>query len=343
MEWAIAKEALLAAFDGPVDHQEAMRRFQAVRLRQGTESSVFVATLQGLLDLAPRKLDEESRRWLLTKLSVIEQQYGEGNYFTWTRLQSCNPARLPHFISNESGSKVYAGHGGTTGELTLERIAYAVQLKKTREECKLTHSATTTTGSADTQSDAVQSTSHQHLTDTAADGSSSSSLPNRKPTDPVLSKPPTTGSKTRTLSSSSSSSTGSSTSGSSGRSSVADGGRGRDANEEYDNKSSAAGGSVSSDMDDSTDEEGNTSDGDSDSVSDSSSLSGGRPRVNDKPPTSSVASLPQRSTVHDTFQKKVTTSSGPANPPTNSRYLPAHRKLIEHDLKLSDSDSDDMS
>ncbi|KAF7256491.1 hypothetical protein EG68_06848 [Paragonimus skrjabini miyazakii] len=260
---------------------------------------------------------------------------------------------LPNVASVGAGSTVFRGsarpvqkecmliYNKRTGELTLERIAYAVQLKKTREECKPTHPATTTTGSADTQSDAVQSASHQHLTDTAADGSSSSSLPNRKPTDPVLSKPPTTGSKTRTLSSSSSSSSGSSTSGSS-ESSAAGGGRGQDANEEYENKSSPAGGSVSSDMDDSTDEEGNTTDGDSDSVSDSSSLSAGRPRANDKPPTSSVAALPQRSSVHDTFQKKATTSSGPTNHPTNSRYLPAHRKLIEHDLKLSDSDSDDM-
>ncbi|KAF6772862.1 hypothetical protein AHF37_07449 [Paragonimus kellicotti] len=260
---------------------------------------------------------------------------------------------LPNVASVGAGSTVFRGsarpvqkecmliYNKRTGELTLERIAYAVQLKKTREECKPTHPATTTTGSADTQSDAAQSTSHQHLTDTAADGSSSSSLPSRKPTDPVPSKPPTTGSKTRTLSSSSSSS-GSSTSGSSG-SSAAGGGRGRGANEEYDNKSSPADGSVSSDMDDSTDEEGNTTDGDSDSVTDSSSLSADRPRANDKPPTSSVASLPQRSSVHDTFQKKATTTSGPTNPSTNSRYLPAHRKLIEHDLKLSDSDSDDMS
>ncbi|KAA3677052.1 uncharacterized protein DEA37_0001247 [Paragonimus westermani] len=67
MEWAAAKETLVAAFDSPADRQEAMRRFKAARLGQGADPSVFATTLQGLLDRALPGLDQESRRQLLTE------------------------------------------------------------------------------------------------------------------------------------------------------------------------------------------------------------------------------------------------------------------------------------
>ncbi|KAA3682459.1 uncharacterized protein DEA37_0012375 [Paragonimus westermani] len=67
MEWAAAKEAMVAAFDSPADRQEVMQRFKATRLGQGADPPVFATTLQGLLDRALPVLDQEPRRQLLTE------------------------------------------------------------------------------------------------------------------------------------------------------------------------------------------------------------------------------------------------------------------------------------
>ncbi|KAA3679335.1 uncharacterized protein DEA37_0014488 [Paragonimus westermani] len=62
MEWAAAKEALVAAFDSSAYRQGAMRRFEAARLGQGTDPSVFAATPQDLLDRALPRLGQEPRQ-----------------------------------------------------------------------------------------------------------------------------------------------------------------------------------------------------------------------------------------------------------------------------------------
>ncbi|CAH8625988.1 unnamed protein product [Schistosoma guineensis] len=178
-----------------------------------------------------------------------------------------------------------------THELTLERIAHTVQLKKTREERKA--DTTCPTNSEMPQFQSLASRSEQDLKSVRP------SPTKRKSNDPEIStsssivqqptqkKPP----HSRTLSSSSSSS--SSNSGTS---------------------------SSSCDMDIETSE----SDSDSSSESDSNS--------------STLSSL---SNDRNKTSKAKPSSNGKTNTKTaNATNLEAHRKLIEHDLKLSDSDSD---
>ncbi|CAH8631853.1 unnamed protein product [Schistosoma margrebowiei] len=177
-----------------------------------------------------------------------------------------------------------------THELTLERIAHTVQLKKTREERKA--DTTCPTNSEMPQFQSLASRSEQDLK------SIRPSPTKRKSNDPEIStsssivqqptqkKPP----HSRTLSSSSSSS--SSNSGTS---------------------------SSSCDMDIETSESDSDSSSESDSNSSLSSLSNDRNKTSKAKPSSNG---------------KTTTKT------VNATNLAAHRKLIEHDLKLSDSDSD---
>ncbi|CAH8649607.1 unnamed protein product [Schistosoma rodhaini] len=176
-----------------------------------------------------------------------------------------------------------------THELTLERIAHTVQLKKTREERK--SDATGPPNSEIPQFQSLAGRSEQDLK------SIRPSPTKRKSNDPEMStsstivqqstqkKPP----HSRTLSSSSSS-------------------------------SSNSGTSSSCDMDIETSESDSDSSSESDSNSSTlSSLSNDRNKTSNTKPS----------------------SNGKTNIKTvNTTNLAAHRKLIEHDLKLSDSDSD---
>lgn len=221
---------------------------------------------------------------------------------------------LPNVASVGPGSTVFRGsarpvqkeciliYNKRTGELTLERLAHAVQLKKTREEQKAPqpNASASSSSTVDSQSNPPR----QKKDSTRNQDTGKPPLLKRKPTGSKNSKSVVPPAKPRTLSSSSSGSS----------------------------DDIVGGGGVGSRRADSSDGSGrrevgavaNYTDADTDS-SCSSGLSNGDNKTPSDPPKSGI---PQRA-------KQTAAGSQESN------YLPAHRKLIEHDLKLSDSDSDD--
>ncbi|CAH8431423.1 unnamed protein product [Dicrocoelium dendriticum] len=213
---------------------------------------------------------------------------------------------LPNVASVGSGSTVFRGsarpvqkeciliYNKKTGELTLERIAHAVQLKKTREEQKTTQSnaPASSCSTIDSQPDPSR---QKKASARNQDNTKPPPVPlsKRKLKDARTSKSAVQSGKPRTLSSSSSCSNDGGGSGG-GRANTSDGSEGR-----------REAGAVASDTDVDTD---------------SSSSSG-------------LSDVPQSG--NSQRAKQMAAGS------RESSYLPVHRKLIEHDLKLSDSDSDD--
>ncbi|CAL8075773.1 unnamed protein product [Calicophoron daubneyi] len=203
---------------------------------------------------------------------------------------------LPNVASVGAGSTIFRGsarpvqkeciliYNKRTGELTLERIAHAVQLKKTREEQKHVQNL-----------QPVSSMERQQLGSADSKPTSPTSVKNKQQYSSESSssvKPisqPNSLSKTRTLSSSSSDSS----------TSLEDG-------EEHGSSS-----------DDSLSSDSNSS------SSNLSSLSDDRDKR-----SSREQSVKNQSKLHAV---------------DNQNSLPAHRNLIEHDLRLSDSDSDGNS
>ncbi|VDP42192.1 unnamed protein product [Echinostoma caproni] len=67
MEWAAAKDVLIAGFDTPGDRHEALRLFKMPQLGVGFDPRSHVVALPGLLDRALPTLDENARSELLVK------------------------------------------------------------------------------------------------------------------------------------------------------------------------------------------------------------------------------------------------------------------------------------
>ena len=65
LEWAAAKEALVAGFDGVADRQEAMRQFKELQFCRGGDPLVHAVALRKLLNRACPDLTGESERQLL--------------------------------------------------------------------------------------------------------------------------------------------------------------------------------------------------------------------------------------------------------------------------------------
>ncbi|VDP76388.1 unnamed protein product, partial [Echinostoma caproni] len=61
MEWAAAKNALIAGFNTPADRQEALRHFKKAQLGVGVDPLSHAVALRGLLDRALPTLDENAR------------------------------------------------------------------------------------------------------------------------------------------------------------------------------------------------------------------------------------------------------------------------------------------
>ena len=66
MEWAAAKDALIAGFDTAVDRQEAMRQFWSARFAGDADPLAFAVSLKRWLSRALPGMDEEAARQLLT-------------------------------------------------------------------------------------------------------------------------------------------------------------------------------------------------------------------------------------------------------------------------------------
>ncbi|KER21415.1 hypothetical protein X801_09228 [Opisthorchis viverrini] len=235
---------------------------------------------------------------------------------------------LPNVASIGPGSTCFRGsarpvqkeciliYNKRTGELTLERVAHAVQLKKTREERKPTPCLvnTASTSNSETQSDSARRPLVPGDMGAGRDKAGpTTSPPKRKLTEntapPVVStsKPvANTSAKTRTLSSSSSS-------------------------------SGSLSASESSDSDTSNGELSDDA-SDAETQSQSSNLSSLSESNNTPPRKPAQSQAGQRSAKPSVVTGAKTSTNSPV-----SNYLPAHRKLIEHDLKLSDTDSEDSS
>ncbi|VDP74671.1 unnamed protein product [Echinostoma caproni] len=252
---------------------------------------------------------------------------------------------LPNVASVGAGSTMFRGsarpvqkeciliYNKRTGELTLERIAHAVQLKKTREERKPSppvqqsnHSGPS--GLAANRSRQIQSTSQsrsgvQVPRDNAPQNPPKSRTigsPKRKPAEQSTSfrasnslatKPAAQASKTRTLSSSSSSGSCSSSISSSDSD---DGGP----NQGVDDRSSTVAA-----VQNTTQQSADSSDSD-DSYSDLNSLN----------------SPSDKEMIDNSGKEAERRNHSFPSAPFSAIQNPAHRKLIEHDLRLSDSDSD---
>ncbi|TGZ68688.1 hypothetical protein CRM22_004130 [Opisthorchis felineus] len=234
---------------------------------------------------------------------------------------------LPNVASIGPGSTCFRGsarpvqkeciliYNKRTGELTLERVAHAVQLKKTREERKPTPCLvnTASTSNSETQSDSARRPLAPGDVGAGRDkAGSTTSPPKRKLTEntapPIVSTKSVanTSAKTRTLSSSSSSS------GSLSASETSD--------------SDTSNGELSDDA------------SDAETQSQSSNLSSLSESNNTPPRKPAQSQAAQRSAKPSVVTGAKTSTNSPV-----SNYLPAHRKLIEHDLKLSDTDSEDSS
>ncbi|VDP85192.1 unnamed protein product [Echinostoma caproni] len=61
MEWAAAKDALIAGFDAPTDRQRALWSFRTAQLEVGLDPLSHAVTLRALLNRALPTLDDVTR------------------------------------------------------------------------------------------------------------------------------------------------------------------------------------------------------------------------------------------------------------------------------------------
>ncbi|VDP79431.1 unnamed protein product [Echinostoma caproni] len=70
MEWAAAKDALIAGFETPSDRQRALRSFQTAQTEVGVNSLSHAVALRALLDRVLPSLNDAARSELLLERSV---------------------------------------------------------------------------------------------------------------------------------------------------------------------------------------------------------------------------------------------------------------------------------